>query len=190
MTKAIAAGMRFPRTVLGDAHHWLRATFPAPPPPETNGEAAAEAAAVGAEAEGTEQPVGTGAARDVKVDARDPKANGDSAANGEQAVGGLTVAAEGGEGTIADGEAAAAAAATAAAERTRKAWDAVFAPGFEERYEGGGHEHEVCFLAAGTAGAGFYLETPSRNTCKNAYNVKTELFYSFSCNILDCCRTS
>lgn len=49
------------------------------------------------------------------------------------------------------------------AERKRRAWDAVFAPGFEERYTASAQEHEAgydayltgcCFAAAATIGLG------------------------------------
>ena len=135
MARAIESGMRFPRTVLGEAHQWLRATFPPPqssPPPQTNGEAGEEAAAQAAE-----PAAGTEVAKNADLG---KGANGESATNGEKKAVGLAAGAEGGE-EIANGDASA---AVAAAERTRKAWDAVFAPGFEERYKSGGQEHEVC----------------------------------------------
>eukprot|EP00903_Cladosiphon_okamuranus_P008694 g8330.t1 len=180
MGKAIAEGMRFPRTVLGEAHQWLRATFPAPPPasspPRTNGEAEEEAAE-----QATHEPA---AGPEVEWNAGSGEgANGGSVTNGENKGGGLEAGTEGGE-EVADGEAsagAAAAAVAAATERTRKAWDAVFARGFEERYKGGGQEHEAaydayltgcCFAAAATVGLGVGLgelkgmagggETPAR----------------------------
>eukprot|EP00752_Nemacystus_decipiens_P005135 g4659.t1 len=165
MSKAIASGMRFPRTVLGEAHEWLRATFPAPAqtpappslpsPPQTNGGAGAEASE-----QAIEQSVGTeGAPRHADSG---EGANGDSTNNGKKQADGLEGGGQGG-GKIADSEASAA----AATERTRKGWDAVFAPGFEERYEGGGQEHEAaydayltgcCFAAAATVGLGVGLD--------------------------------
>lgn len=55
----------------------------------------------------------------------------------------------------------------AASERRRQAWDAAFAPGFEQRYAAGGQEHEAgydayltgcCFAAAATLGLGVSVE--------------------------------
>ncbi|CAN0163702.1 unnamed protein product, partial [Scytosiphon promiscuus] len=147
MAKAVEAGMRFPRTVLGEAHGWLREKFPRPPPPpeptlpqgETNAKpadaasnTAPAAAAAAAAADGL---VGTGEANDA----------GGAAANGTATA------------------SAAAAAAVRPSERLRRRWDAVFAPGFEERYGDGGQEHEAgydayltgcCFAAAAAVGLG------------------------------------
>lgn len=150
MAKATAQGMRFPRTVLGEAHQWLRTTFPAPAPPsppsslpQTNGGAEEEQA--------TQQAVaGTEVVRNADSG---EGTNSGSVTNGERKVGGLEAGAERGEET-ADGGASAAAAA-AAMERTRKAWDAVFAPGFEERYKGRrAGARGLLFFAAG-GGPGF-----------------------------------
>lgn len=163
MTKAIAEGMRFPRTVLGEAHQWLRANFPAPPPsPLQTASGEAEAEAEAATARATEQPAGTEAATNAGAG---EKANGDSATNRERDACLVGITVDGAE-EISEGEASAAVAAvaTATAERTRKAWDAVFAPGFEERYKDGGQEHEVCFLAAGGTRVS-QPGKPSRSIC-------------------------
>ena len=149
MARAIESGMRFPRTVLGEAHQWLRATFPPPqssPPPQTNGEAGEDAAAQAAE-----PAAGTEVAKNADLG---KGANGESATNGEKKAVGLAAGAEGGE-EIANGDASA---AVAAAERTRKAWDAVLAPGFEERYKSGGQEHEVCLSCSGDDKGVSYLD--------------------------------
>lgn len=145
MTRAMEAGMRFPRAVLGDAHQWLRHTFPAPPPPPSPQKGAVGGGKGGAtEATATTmvQPEGT----PNSVESPTGEANGKSASNGDATA---TTAAgfEAGAGGKGEGEAdseASATAAAAAAERSRQGWDAVFAPGFEDCYKGGGKEHEVC----------------------------------------------
>ncbi|CAM9247388.1 unnamed protein product [Pylaiella littoralis] len=181
MTSAMAAGMRFPRAVLGEAHQWLRETFPAPPPPQEEEEGGGKGEVAEATAMATDQPGGTTA---MSVESPPREANGTSASSGDTTASAATAAVgappvpsgasgadeveAGAEGIKeeADREASAAVAA-AASERARQGWDAVFAPGFEDCYKDGGHEHEAaydafltgcCFAAAATVGLGVRVE--------------------------------
>ncbi|CBJ26041.1 conserved unknown protein [Ectocarpus siliculosus] len=168
MAKAMAAGMKLPRTVLGEAHQWLREKYPAPPPPPPPLEEGAEAGMEPAEgaAEEGQQVDGTA----VVATTSGGEANGDSKTNGEGAA-----AAAAGAGAVPPVEAGAEAAASErdveALERARRGWDAVLAPGFEERYKDGGREHEAgfdayltgcCFAAAATVGLGVGLDELKR----------------------------
>ncbi|CAN0287360.1 unnamed protein product [Ectocarpus sp. 12 AP-2014] len=162
MAKAMAAGMKFPRTVLGEAHQWLREKYPAPPPPpqeegaEAGMEPAEGAAEKGQQVDGTAVVATTGG-----------EANGDSKTNGKAAA-----AAAGAAPPVETGaEAAASERDVEALERARRGWDAVLAPGFEERYKDGGREHEAgfdayltgcCFAAAATVGLGVGLDELKR----------------------------
>lgn len=150
--------MRFPRAVLGEAHQWLRETFPTPPPPQEEEEGGGKGEVAEATAMATDQPGGTTA---MSVESPPREANGTSASSGDTTASAATAAVgappvpsgasgadeveAGAEGIKeeADREASAAVAA-AASERARQGWDAVFAPGFEDCYKDGGHEHEVC----------------------------------------------
>lgn len=133
MAKAMAAGMKLPRTVLGEAHQWLREKYPATPEGGGTGTEPAEGAAEkGQQVDGTTAVATAGG-----------EANGDSKTNGEAAA-----AAAGASPPVAEGaEAAALEGDVEALERARRGWDAVLAPGFEERYKDGGLEHEAGFDA-------------------------------------------
>lgn len=139
MAKAMAAGMKLPRTVLGEAHQWLREKYPAPPPPppQEEGTEAGMEPAEGA-AEKGQQVDGTA----VVATTSGGEANGDSKTNGEAAA-----AAGAAPPVEAGAEAAAAERDVEALECARRGWDAVLAPGFEERYKDGGREHEAGFDA-------------------------------------------
>ncbi|CAN0418686.1 unnamed protein product, partial [Ectocarpus fasciculatus] len=151
MAKAMAAGMKFPRTVLGEAHQWLREKYPAPPAPPPPQE--------GQEVDGAAVMATSGG-----------EANGDSKTNGEAPP--AATAATGAAPPVATGpESAASERDVEALERARRGWDAVLAPGFEERYKDGGLEHEAgfdayltgcCFAAAATVGLGVGLDELKR----------------------------
>ncbi|CAM9998701.1 unnamed protein product, partial [Hapterophycus canaliculatus] len=146
MGKAVEAGMRFPRTVLGEAHGWLLERFPRPSsslpppaPPLPRGEAGAETA-------DTASTVAAAAGEaETKTDRPDEVTGEANDAGGAEANGKATASVT------------APAPAISPSERLRRSWDAVFAPGFEERYRDGGQEHEAgydayltgcCFAAA------------------------------------------
>ncbi|CAB1119948.1 unnamed protein product [Ectocarpus sp. CCAP 1310/34] len=186
MAKAMAAGMKLPRTVLGEAHQWLREKYPAPPPPPTQ-EEGAEAGVEPAEgaAEKVQQVDGTAA-----VAISGGEANGESKTNGEAAA---AAAAGAGPQLEAGAEATASKRDVEALERARRGWDAVLAPGFEERYKDGGREHEAgfdayltgcCFAAAATVGLGVGLDELKRM----ASGGETPAALSSAQNVLPLCK--
>lgn len=160
MTTATAAGFRFPQTALGDAFRWLRQEFGAKK--ETEETTAMEPKATATEetaiATDSSEQTTTLTATDAAVavpahDSATEKAN--RGVNG----GSLPVRVDDHKAAAGDDIEKEA----AALENTRQAWDALFAPGFEERYAEGGHEHEAgydayltgcCFAAAATLGLG------------------------------------
>ncbi|CAN0424081.1 unnamed protein product, partial [Laminaria digitata] len=165
MASATAAGLLFPKTTLGEGHQWLRTTFPQQ---QQQQQPEVTEAAVGAP-----QPHSTNGTDGDGDKVLSPPGIGDGGGDELEVV----VVGEGGDGEKSGGDAgteavaaaAAAAAATEAeaAELKRRAWDATFAPGFEERYAEGGQEHEAgfdayltgcCFAAAATLGLGVGVE--------------------------------
>ena len=179
MTSATASGLRFPSTTLGEGHRWLRTMFPQQPkvedaeaaatagaatePGSTNGQAGVAAVAVaGAVAE--DVTVGAAAAVLHALRASGTGGDGDKVSPPGGGGGDGVEVVAGGDGEKGEGGAGEqVAAAVAATELKRRAWDATFAPGFEERYAAGGQEHEAgfdayltgcCFAASATLGLG------------------------------------
>lgn len=169
MTTATAAGFRFPHTALGEGYQWLRGRFPRKNK-EIEGTAADPEAAVATpekpattngQAAAVEAAVPTNGAPAPAPEPASEKAVANGGVGGQTAP--LPLSTGGGDTEEAEEKKKAA----AAAERARQAWDAVFVPGFEERYAEGGMEHEAgydafltgcCFAAAATLGLGVGVE--------------------------------